>query len=239
MHDNFENLQKRCKQYKFKKRVKSLVPILATILLFVIYLSLSENSSSVKGKSNKSLATIKTQKIKKVKATIKPEIKKQIIEDIPYALQIDKKYLPKQKTPYIVKPTYKEEVVPKELQKVISNKPQRVYIKRDEPKALAITVKKLGSVEDMIAYYNKEKKYSLALKIAQTYYDAKNYSESLLWSKKANLLNRDADGAWILYAKSEYAVGNKKRAIKILNLYITNADSNEAKTLLLTWSQGK
>ena len=234
MYDNFENLQKKCKQYKLKKRVKALVPILATILLFWIYLSLSENSLHKEKTPYKPVATIKNKEVKKIKI-----IKKQIIEDVPYDLQIDKKYRPKQLAPYKVEPTYKEEVVPKALQKVISNRPQRVYIKREEPKALAITVKKLGSVEDMIAYYNKEKKYSLALKITQTYYDAENFLESLYWSKKANLLNRDADGAWILYAKSEYALGNHKKAIKILNLYVTNTNSSEAKTLLLTWTQGK
>lgn len=227
MHDNFENLQKRCKRYRFKKRVKSTLPALGIFVAVVIYMSLNKENSLVKDISYKSTQNIKTDEIKKVKT----KNKKQKIEDIPYALQIDKKYRQKQQTNYVAKPTYKEEVVPKKL--------QRVYIKRDEPKALAISVKNIGSVKDMIAYYNKENKYSLALKIAQTYYDAKNYSESLLWSKKANLLNRDADGAWILYAKSEYAVGHHKRAIKILNLYTTNADSDEAKALLLNWSQGK
>jgi len=231
MHDNFENLQKRCKRYQLKQRVKFLVPAISLVLIIGISLSLSEKSSPIEKIPNKPIKITKIKEIKKVKIIKETEIKKQIIEDIPYALQIDKKYLTKRQTHYVAKPVYKEEVVPK--------KQQRVYIKRDEPKALAITVKKLNSVKDMIAYYNKENKYSLALKIAQTYYDAKNYSESLLWSKKANLLNRDADGAWVLYAKSEYAVGNHERAIKILNLYISNADSPEAKALLLNWTQGK
>lgn len=239
MHDNFENLQKRCKRYRLKKRVKFIVPAISVILIIGISLYLSEtdeNSFSIEKVPFEAVESTKTKEIKKVETTVKTKIKEQIveekiIEDIPYALQIDKKYLTKKQTHYVAKPTYKEEVVPQQL--------QRVYIKIDEPKPLAISVKKLDSVKDMIAYYNKENKYSLALKIAQTYYDAKNYSQSLLWSKKANLLNRDADGAWILYAKSEYAVGNHERAIKILNLYITNADSDEAKTLLLNWTQGK
>lgn len=235
MHDNFENLQKRCKRYQLKKRVKFLLPAISVVLIIGLSLSLSENSSPTEKTPYKPIETTKIKEIKKVEITtkteIKTEIKEPIIEDIPYALQIDKKYLTKRQTHYVAKPTYEEEVVPM--------KQQRVYIKRDEPKALAITVKKLDTVKDMIVYYNKEKKYSLALKIAQTYYDAKNYSESLLWSKKANLLNRDDDGAWILYAKSEYAVGNHERAIKILNLYISNADSQEAKALLLNWTQGK
>jgi len=236
MYDNFENLQKRCKQYRLKKRVKFLVPV---ILIIGLFLYLSENSLHKKKPPYKPVVTMKTKEIKKVKIIKRTKIKEQIIEDIPYALQIDKKYLPKQLAPYRVEPSYKEEVVPKALQKIMSNKPPKVYIKREEQKALVITVKKLDTVEDMIAYYNKEKKYSLALKITQTYYNAGNYLESLHWSKKANLLNRDADGAWILYAKSEYALGNHKKAIKILNLYISNTDSKDAKTLLLTWTQGK
>ena len=41
MYDNFENLQKRCKQYRLKKRVKFLVPV---ILIIGLFLYLSENS---------------------------------------------------------------------------------------------------------------------------------------------------------------------------------------------------
>ncbi len=225
MYDNFENLQKKCKRYYFKQRIKFATPFLVAIPLIIgSYLFLEKSKPKVIQTSQTQV--IKAKEIVKVNIKkIKEKVKETTIEDIPYALQIDRKYLQKKEI------IYKKKVTPKEKPKV--------YIKREEPKALAITVKKISSVSEMKKYYKKEKKYSLALKIAQTYYDEKDYSQSLLWAKKANLLNRDADGAWILYAKSEYAVGNKERAIKILNLYITNADSNEAKALLITWRQGK
>ena len=80
---------------------------------------------------------------------------------------------------------------------------------------------------------------TLALKIAQRYYNEKKYSKALLWTKKANILDRRAEGAWILYAKSEYKKGNQDRAIEILRLYLANASSKDGESLLIAWTQGR
>ena len=75
------------------------------------------------------------------------------------------------------------------------------------------------------------------MKSEYKYYEKHKYSKSLFWSKEANLLDHKAEGAWILYAKSEYAKGNKKRAIKILNLYRGNTKSSEADSLVMKWME--
>jgi len=235
MHDNFENLQKRCKKYKLKKRVKlslqiALIPALASIFLLINTKSteLEKTSSTQNSVLNE----------KEQKTSIKKEKKKRIIKDVPYVVLIDSKYnfnktkeVKKSPQTAVQKKTIVQTEIPKDTPKV--------YIKKETNRAVEIAVKKLDSINDMITYYNKENKYSLAIKIAQTYYDSKQYSKSLLWAKKANLLNRDDDKAWILYAKSEYAQNNHKRAIKILKLYLTNSISKEAEGLLLMWNQGK
>ena len=240
MYDNFENLQKKCKRYYLKKRAKKLLAIISIPLAVTIYLLLADNTQKEQKQSQVIQNVVKeTKKIEKTSVTLKkPEKKiltktdtlkkKRVIKDVPYALLIDSKYsFHKEKK--VSKKTYKKE--PKEI--------QSVYIKKEENKPVEISIKKLDSINEMIAYYEKDKKYSLAIKIAQYYYDSKQYSKSLLWAKKANLLNRDDDKAWILYAKSEYAQNNHKRAIKILKLYLTNSISNEAQSQLIIWTQGK
>lgn len=151
-----------------------------------------------------------------------------------------------QVTQNIIKET--KEILPKvEVQKkkrVIKDLPYTLFIDTKSPtykkiQASETSMNKLDSIDGMIAYYEKNKKYSLAIEIAQYYYDNNLYSKSLLWAKKANLLDRDDEKAWIIYAQSEYAQNNHKRAIKILKLYLTNAISNEAKEQLIIWTQGK
>ncbi len=102
-----------------------------------------------------------------------------------------------------------------------------------------IVVNRLDTLESMLAFYEKESRYSLAIEIAQKYYDMGEHGNSLLWSKKANMLNREDYKAWLLYAKSEYARGNESKAIEILKLYLTNSTSSQIESQLLTWTKGK
>ena len=90
----------------------------------------------------------------------------------------------------------------------------------------------------MIKVYKENPKYHLALKISQKYYNSKKYAKATYWAKKANLLNHKDDKAWILFAKSEYASGHSKKAIKILNMYLAHANSSDGEALLLSWTQG-
>jgi len=236
MYDNFENLQNKCKRYKLKKRVKLSLQIAFIPALLLGYLLSQETTPKIKKTSEVQKIVVKnetkneTNTSKNTQSILtKQEKKKRVIKDVPYSLLIDSKYRVK-KTKKIT-PIYKEESVAKNI--------QSVYVKKEDKTSVEILVKRLNSTNDMLKLYKQENKYSLAIKIAQNYYDSKQYAKSLLWAKKANLLNRDDSKAWILYAKSEYAQKNHKRAIKILRLYLTNSISIEAEELLLIWNQGK
>jgi predicted small secreted protein len=184
---------------------------------------------------------------------------KKVVKDVTYFMQVDDSYIPLEekvvsarKKHYLKKQKKlsKVEKLPKaEKQPVLqpSNNPLYEDISthkkstkeryEEKKKILNMSVKSMVSVEDMEKMYKKEKKYALALKIGQKYYDQHKYSKALFWSKEANLLDHKAEGAWILYAKSEYAKGNKKRAIKILNLYRGNTNSPEADSLVMKWME--
>ena len=235
MHNSFENLQKRCKKYQLKKRVIVVIPIIVIVAIVSVLLSIDEKDKVTKKE------TLKTKKIITTPISTK--------KDVEYSLKVDTTYVPKEKTVSYkdyVAPVKKVESIkkPKPIKKVRYKEPknkniEEYYVDKRYEKPLSISVTKLQSIDQMITLDNKERNYSLALKIAKHYYASQEYSKALRWAKKANVLDRKDDGAWILYAKSEYAKGNHKRAIKILNLYLTNADSDKASALLSFWKEQK
>jgi len=56
-----------------------------------------------------------------------------------------------------------------------------------------------------------------------------------VWAKKANQINREGEEAWLLYAKSYYAQGQKSEAMGVLELYMNYKDSKNATQLYNTW----
>ncbi|WP_201352413.1 hypothetical protein [Hydrogenimonas urashimensis] len=98
-----------------------------------------------------------------------------------------------------------------------------------------LQVREVQDLDALIRQHEKFPKYATALKIATIYYAGNDFENAALWARKANLIDRDDEEAWILYAKSEYALGNRARAIRILRLYLDYRDSIKAKSLLLSW----
>ena len=252
MHNDFETLQKKCKRYRLIKLMKLVIPfsVFIVLLFSALFLVDFDNPSKSIPKKEHTVKVVKYKEIKKVEPKIVvvekivevPVVKvkqEKVIKDVVYSLAIDDTYAISASKSYTEKQKKKEKEK-RERKKVKKEQPQKKIVeehivKKEHTKKLNISIKTVNSVEALIKKYKKDKKYSLALKIAQNYYDHKKYSKSLLWTKKANILDRKAEGAWILYAKSEYAKGNKKRAKEILNLYLANANSKEGDALLLTW----
>jgi cytoskeletal protein RodZ len=83
--------------------------------------------------------------------------------------------------------------------------------------------------------YKNNPKYETALAVARNFYTNQNFVEAAVWAKKANQMNREAEEAWLLYAKSYYAQGRKNEAIGILELYLNYKDSKTATELIRTW----
>jgi tetratricopeptide (TPR) repeat protein len=83
--------------------------------------------------------------------------------------------------------------------------------------------------------YQNNPKYETALAVARDYYAKQNFTDAATWAKKANQMNREAEEAWLLYAKSYYAQGRKSEAIGVLELYLNYKDSKAASELMRTW----
>ncbi len=257
MHDSFESLLKRCKAHRRKKIMGvvrtgflaiSALGALGWLFLFSEVLDENEESTvstftPVKTVSKK--VTVVTPVIvapkvieKPVEKVLKPVEtmvvqKKPLRKDLEYDIAVDESYLKKYtQAPSRVKKEKK--VVPKKIKKVVLQES-----KLPKKKPLVVSTKKIRTAKEMQVHYEREPHYNLALKISQYYFDNKKYSKASLWAKKANILDKSSDKAWIMYAKSEYARGNKDRAKDILGLYLGNKSSKDAELLLMTWNQGK
>jgi len=257
MHDNFESLLRRCKAYHRKKMLKRTGLIFILLSLIGVFFWLYEFSGLINplhveekiiievAKTIEKKPIIAPLEPIKEKVTIKTEIiSKPIRKDVSYDIDVDESYLFEQVNKEPKKVVKKE---PKKISKVpikqilvpIKKQAQKTVKVKSLNKSLNISTKKLVGVKDLYKQYEKDPEYDLALKISQAYYVDKKFSKSSLWAKKANMLNKESDSAWIMYAKSEYARGNKDQAKEILQLYLGNKNSKDAEMLLMTWNQGE
>jgi len=108
-----------------------------------------------------------------------------------------------------------------------------------KPVRPVVQVRDVTDASALKRQFEKYPRYATALKIARLYYEKGDYEAASLWAKKANLLDRDDEAAWILYAKSEYALGREERAKRILAIFLDYKDSARARTLLMGWSKTK
>jgi predicted Zn-dependent protease len=148
-------------------------------------------------------------------------IYKKTTSDVKYDLSLDDEY---ENTSEKAKPVQKSSSQPKAQAKTQNS-------------SFSISTKNINSIKNLLEAYKKNHTYSLAVKISEFYYKDKKFTKSLSWSKKANRLNSKDEQSWILYASSEYALGNKKNAKKVLSLYLRNTASPKANKLLKSWKE--
>ncbi len=264
MHNSFEVLESKCKKYHMKKMLRIAVPVLVFLagIVGIIFYLFSDNKQvekiehkKVKEKTlvveddvdifqDKKIETKEVKPLKKEEPIVqvkKENKKKTKYKDVEYNLHMySYNLLDRKKDNIIHKQPISHvksvsNVVKKEIKRDIT--PKINLNKKIEPKnnSFSIVLKNLDSTEKMIKIYNEEKTYSIALKIAKLFYKQKDYKKAVIWSKKANSIEPREEEAWLVYAKSEYALGHKKRAKAILKIYINNSNSQKAKELLVSW----
>ena len=136
---------------------------------------------------------------------------------------------PKESTPQLKK-SAKTENVP-----LPSHSDTFVRMKKRE--RVKLKVQKIENLDTLKARFERYPSYETALRIAKILYERKKYAEAAVWARKANALNRDDEGAWILFAKAEYAMGEKEKAKRILRIFLDYKSSKTAQALLGEWSR--
>lgn len=108
---------------------------------------------------------------------------------------------------------------------------------REQTRLFSVQTTPKNTAADLIQAFNTAPNYDTALRLANDFYTQNDFDDAALWAKKANQLNREAEEAWLLYAKSYYAQGKKSEAISVLELYLNYKDSRAASKLLRSWKQ--
>ncbi len=247
MHNSFETLQQRCRRYRMRRLLSTSMILLVSVglLALAVYaymyffnkIPATKTAENVIVKSHETLETNLTSKAS-LPVALPPVT---AAKDMNYNLHVDADYIPP-RSPNIPKKERQATPLKETEQPIPSKEPISTMPTKPvptPPKSLSMSVKKIDTLKAMQQLYTKEPSYAQALKIAQTYYRNGRYLKASLWAKKANILDRERAGAWILYAKSEYAKGHRQRAVEILRLYLANAHSDEGDALLRHWMKGE
>lgn len=71
-----------------------------------------------------------------------------------------------------------------------------------------------------------------ALFLAKSYYKNGNYEKAEYWALETNKLDESKEESLLIFVKSKVKLGHKNEALSILNAYLKQSDSQEAKKLL-------
>ncbi|MDD5159314.1 MAG: hypothetical protein PHI47_04635 [Sulfuricurvum sp.] len=235
MIDNFDQLVMRCEKAR-QRRILRLSFMIVGTLLFVI-----AGIAGFQMWINSASTPAVLEKI--------PEVAAQA--PAPAASEINRKITPSAATPVtapkttptkvspdpsVITPGVKPSVLaPETPPSTVDKVPTITTVAVQAPKSNRLFEVNTQNASTPVDAYQNNPKYETALAAARDFYAKENFIEAAIWAKKANQLNREAEEAWLLYAKSYYAQGRKSEAIGVLELYLNYKDSKAASELLRTW----
>jgi len=225
-NNRFEELEKRCKSIKRRKIIKYVLFIIIFILgcsaIFIIKSYVNKNGQT----KIKRMVSV-TKVIKKVAPKQDSfSLKLEPVINIPKVIEQPKKTVIKQK---------QKEQKRVKLDNVI--KDNNIQKKQIKP-ILKIITKDADEETVLLKNYSVNKDFTSVLKLANYYYNNKDYKKALYWAKNANKLDSSKDDSWIIYAKSKYALGQKKDAIDSLETFLNIFYSKKANSLLEKYKKG-
>ncbi|MDD2949679.1 MAG: CDC27 family protein [Sulfuricurvum sp.] len=234
MIDNFDQLVARCERARQRRIIRLSLKIVGTILFVIAGISgyqmwLTSQTKQVPAEQTAAVAeqTSPTAPVVPVKSTQPkkadvPTVHKSAAKNTPVSTKPEQKPAPSS-SPTTMKPDLTVPSVPETAVAVPAVKNNRLF---------EVNTQK---ADTPLEAYQNNPKYETALDVARDYYAKKNFADAATWAKKANQMNREAEDAWLLYAKSYYAQGKKTEAIGVLELYLNYKDSKAASELLRTW----
>jgi len=227
MSNRLEELHAECKKYHLKKLFKSILLLVFVVIVIVGAFFFINNFNQESPQSYKKNTETSTNK----QATKEEEYTLSVSsDDVAEAIaKMQSK-----------KPVIKETTVVKKSKPVkVSSLTQKkaIFVKELPQQTFFTAINEEKSLDNWIEKYNKKKSYALAIYIAKQYYFDSDYKNASMWAKRANQLDRNKEEAWLFYAKSVYALGDTKKAKRILNIYLQYKDSNKAEFLLSEWAE--
>lgn len=158
MHNSFENLQKRCKNYRLKKVLIIIFPSLLLILTASFYLLYPNNIQTTQMVTPKEQVVV--PKIEKKEIIEKKKIEVETIQkpkrkDLTYSMQINHAKV-------ALKPKTNKQVPIQKKQKIVKKKSlkdtQKTVTQEVKNQMITMSVKSYDSLKQMKELYEKEKK---------------------------------------------------------------------------------
>ncbi|MFY9143592.1 tetratricopeptide repeat protein [Sulfuricurvum sp.] len=128
----------------------------------------------------------------------------------------------------LIMPEYKPSPAVAPVSKTVIND-KALSINRNESKL---------EIDDLLSRFKETSNANLGLFIARYYYEHGNFNESYNYALKTNNINNRIDESWILFAKSLMKLGKTDQAKKTLQLYISQSNSENARSLLDSIEKG-
>jgi tetratricopeptide (TPR) repeat protein len=222
MINDFDLLLKQCKSRAIKRIMRITLRVVGSILLIIVatmgYWQWQENTHPIVVKKIKPI-TVQAVLIPEANTTTTPVIVPEANKSIP---------------------TVAIKTSPAPVTATAIQKPIISATIKETPSAP--TTNRLLEVSNVSStpmtpeqIYQRSPKFETALGIARDFYTKEDYAQAATWAKKSNQMNREAEEAWLLYAKSYYAQGKKTEAIAVLELFLNYKDSKAASELIKTW----
>ncbi|MBV5321876.1 MAG: hypothetical protein JZU62_09320 [Sulfuricurvum sp.] len=246
---DIRNLERRWLKYKIKSYAPHIAfaSVGAVLLIALPYIWMD---------SDKPKSPLKTDRFFSTVSKKAPEIKP-IVEESPTVLEPSMDFVqtfqtsvletkrPLSSTIQTTKPIQQEVPIPKVLNlpdtsslKTPLKSPPIVSIPpSDKSPSLNRNESKLD-IESVERRFKDSSNPSLGLFIARYHYDHGNYSEAYNFALKINSINNKIDESWIIFSKSLVKLGNVEQAKKTLRFYISESNSESARSLLDSIERG-
>ena len=112
--------------------------------------------------------------------------------------------------------------------KEIENKYSDILI----PKKSTQEIKLREEIKDLEERFKETQDPQDSLEIAKYYYKIKDYKKAENWAVNTNNLDGDIEESWLIFAKSRAKQGFRTDAIKVLQTFYDETNSQKAKSLL-------
>ena len=116
----------------------------------------------------------------------------------------------------------------KKEKKEIENKYSDILL----PKKSRDEIKAREEIKDLEERFRETQDPQDSLEIAQYYYKIKDYKKAENWAVNTNNLDGDLEESWLIFAKSRAKQGFRTDAIKVLQTFYDETNSQKAKSLL-------
>ena len=226
--NNFFELEKRYKKYRFKQIFGILKYVLLAlviiVLLIVAYLYFNKESAHTKIEKSKSKPIIS----KPIKQKILPTHK--VIKDKNISKPESTKKLKTEKIP-----TFKAII---NLDMIDFKKEDHKIKQKNQTKNIKLVKTKKEESARVIISTKVVPSFETSFKLMNLYFKDEDYIKSKEWAIKASKIKPQNEDVWRIYALSLYKLNKKNEAIKVLKIYLKYKQSIKIEKTLESIEKG-